>query len=406
MTRRRFLKEVGVAAAGLGALAGVPSLALAQGGVTRVVPTPGPTATPAPTRTYRLTADLGVPGDGRTECSLLIGQAMQRVPAGSTVVCDARRYLINGTLGFVGLRDITLQGNGTTFFRTEGHGTPTRPRPYVYVDEYSNLTLLDFTVEGFETVWTYSYDTEFDGGFRIRSGNGLLIRNVFVHHVGGDGFQIQGRLDRTRAARNVTLDAVRVNYARRQGITLTNCDGVVVQGALITWTGRSAFDAEPYAPTWYSDRITVRRCRATHILNYFMAAAGEGRHDGMLLEDNECIGGLGLGVIGTNSVPATGVVVRNNRLHWSDPELVQRRNLGDLHIRASDAVSVTGNHLVFRSETSVDIWAPSGWVANNTFAGVNGGLRLIGGVRGSNNTVTRMSGAPAPIQVLGEPEMR
>lgn len=360
----------------------------------------------APRRTYRLTADLGVPGDGTTECSLLIGQALQSVAAGSTVVCDAPRYLINGTMGFVNLSNITLQGNGTTFFRTEGHGTPRRPRPYIYVDGYSNLTLTDLTVEGFEPTWTYAREIEFDAGFRIQVGNGLLIRNVSVHRVAGDGFQILGRLDPTLAARNVTLDGVRVDSARRQGITLTNCDGVLVQGATIAWVGRSAFDIEPYGPRWYSNRITIRRCRATHIRNYFVAASGEGRHDGILLEENECIGSLGFGIIGTDEVPATGVIVRNNRLNWNDPQLVQARNLGDLRIRASDPVSVTGNTLIFRSETSVDIWAPSGWVTRNTFAGVNEGLRLIGGVRGADNTVTRMNGRPAPIQVLAEPQMR
>jgi hypothetical protein len=358
----------------------------------------GAEATEQRARTYRLTADLGVPGDGVTEASALIATALAGVPAGSTVVCDAPRYRINGSVLLRNLSGITLEGNGTVFYREGGNGTPRRPLPYIELDTFWNVQMADFSIQGFEPDWRYSAETEFDSGLRIRSGTGLAVRNVSVSRVGGDGVNILGRV--SNPSRNVLVDGVRVDWARRQGMSVRNCDGVTIQDSFITWTGRSGIDIEPYATTWYANNVIIRRCRLAHIHNWIIAGGGAGRHDGHLIEEVDSVGGLGFALIGNYQTAATRVVIRNNRHTWDDPEYRQTRSLSSLRVRASDAVEISGNILTFRSGGAVEVRAPAGWVTRNTFAGVKEGLLLIGGVQGADNIVLNRDGQPAPIVVM------
>jgi hypothetical protein len=395
VSRREFLRGLGLAAA---AASGAAALSGLSGSLLR------PMTAGAAVRTYRLTADLGVPGDGVTEASALIATALARVPAGSAVVCDASRYLINGTVLLQNLSGITLDGNGTVFYREGGNGTPRRPRPYIELDTFSNVQMFNFSIQGFEPDWRYSTETEFDSGLRIRSGTGLAVRNVSVSRVGGDGVNILGRVSRPN--RNVLVDGVRVDWARRQGMSVRNCDGVTIQNSFITWTGRSGIDIEPYDTTWYADNVTIRRCRLAHINNWIIAGGGAGRHDGHLIEEVDSVGGYGFALIGNYQTSATRVVIRNNRHTWDDPEYRQTRSLNSLRVRASDAVTISGNVMTFRSGGAVEVRAPAGWVTRNTFAGVADGLLLIGGVRGADNIVLNRYGQPAPIVVMNEPTPR
>jgi hypothetical protein len=380
MTRRAFLRLAGATGAGLGALA---ALGRAYG------------QAPGAARPVNLTADLGVPADG-SDVSALIPRALARVPQGSTVVFQSGgRYGLAGALRLEGLANLTLSGRGAALVRTTPSGRRVR---HVEIEGCRALTIEGLELAGPERDWRYEGGVEFQPGFYLRGNDGVILRDLYVHHVGGDGIQVHGRVQ--DPARNITIERVRVEFARRQGITLTNCDGVVVQDCALAWIGRSGFDLEPYAADWYSNRITIRRCRVTHLNNYLLAAGGDGRHDGLIFERNEGVGGLGFALIGTRTAPpATGVVVTGNRYTWDDPEHRQRRNLSDFHVRAADAVTVTDNVLTFNSETAVEILAPAGVVRGNTFAGVNEGLVVGRGVEASGNTVTTRKGQPAPTRV-------
>jgi hypothetical protein len=382
MTRRAFLRLAGVAGVGLSALA-ITGRAHGQA--------------PAAGRAIALTTDLGVPADG-SDVSALIPRALARVPAGSTVVFQqGGRYGIAGALRLENLVNLTLSGSGAALVRTAPSARRAR---HVEIEGCRNLTIEGLELAGPERDWRYEGGVEFQPGFYLRGNDKVVLRDLYVHHVGGDGIQVHGRVQ--DPARNITIERVRVEFARRQGITLTNCDGVVVQDCSISWVGRSGFDLEPYGADWYSNRITIRRCKVTHLNNYILAAGGDGRHDGLLFERNDGLGGLGFALIGNRSAPpATGVVVTGNRYTWDDPDYRQRRNLSDFHLRAGDAVTVTDNVLTFNSETAVEILAPAGVVRGNTFAGVNEGLLVGRGVEATGNTVTTRKGQPAPTRVSG-----
>jgi hypothetical protein len=224
-----------------------------------------------------------------------------------------------------------------------------------------------------------------------------LIEDVYVHNIGGDS--VQG----SAGAQNVVVRRLTARYIRRQGVSFNNGSGFTLEDSNLEWVGRSIIDIEPYAATWVGDNIVLRRNTAQHFTNYFLAAGGDGSHNGMTVEDNNATGGLGFGIIGTTT-RATRVVVRRNTYYWNDPDYVRGTNLGDFAIRASDNVVVEDNNFRFNSETSVDIFAPGGNIQRNTFAGVDDGLLVDTGGTPQNitvqgNTVTTRSGSPAPIVV-------
>lgn len=380
MSRRAFLRLVSTASAGVGALAALGRVYGQASAAAQVI---------------NLTTDLGVPADGR-DVSALIPGALARVPQGATVVFQpGGRYGIAGTVRLANLANLTKAGQGAVLVRAERSAHRTR---YIEIEGCRNLTIEGLELAGSERDWRYEGGVEFQPGYYLRGNDAVVLRDLYVHHVGGDGIQVHGRVQ--DPARNITIEQVRVEFARRQGITLTNCEGVVVQDCSIAWIGRSGFAVEPYAADWYSNRVTIRRCKATHLNNYVLAAGGDGRHDGLVFERNEGIGGLGFALIGNrNAPPATGVVIAGNRYTWDDPEHRQRRNLSDFHVRAGDAVTITDNVLTFNSETAVEILAPAGIVRGNTFAGVNEGLLISRGVEATGNTVTTRKGRPAPTRV-------
>jgi hypothetical protein len=381
-SRREFLIGAGAAGVGLAATAAIPVWAQ--------------TSPSGASRAINLTSDLGVPADG-SDVSTQFAAALSRVPPGSTVVFQPKgRYGIS-SVRLENLAGLVLVGQGAIIARLPVRDR--RARPFELFDCRS-ITIEGLEIAGTETDWRYSEAVEFQPGIAIRGGEGFVLRDLHIHNVGGDGISIHAT--RNGVARSILIERVRVEYARRQGITLAQCDRVVVQDCSIAWVGRSGFDAEPYAESWSASRITIQRCRVTHLNNYVLAAGGAGRHDGLVFQNNEGIGGIGFALIATRrSPPATGVVIENNRYTWDDPEYRQRRSLSDFQIYASDAVAVTGNQMEFNSGSAVEIHAPAGVVRNNAFKGVNEGLVLGRGIQASDNVVTTRKGDPAPIRVAG-----
>lgn len=367
---------------------------------------------PSPYREVDLTTDLHIPYSGQ-DVSLILAQALARVPAGSVVYAEPNGvYGLEQECTLQGLSGIMFIGQGARFQRTLSER---QANIFFNLRTCANLAFEDLEIAGNEPTWTYSGAVEYAAGFRVGRGSrnirigGLGSRyplygrphDIYVHHIGGDAIQGDG------VSEDILAQRVAVSYCRRQGMSFNNNRRVLVQDCAFEWIGRSIIDFEPYTSTWVADAVTVRRIYATHFYNYLIAAAGDGSHEGTLIEDCEAVGGLGFGIIGSSNRVATNVIVRRNRYTWDDPGLVQTRNLGDIMVRCSTDVDIHDNDMTFLSGTSADFFVAGGKIAWNTFRGVQNGMVVdTGGFPerldpnpATSNIVLNRSGQPAPIVV-------
>jgi len=338
--------------------------------------------------------DLRLPANGR-DISLILPQALSRVPSGSTVYLAPKgRYGVEQTMTISGLKDVTIVGQGAVFTRS-----PEGARgPYFVLSNCENLTISGIEVAGSETDWHYGRASEFDAGFRVQGSRNIALQDVNVHHIGGDAVQGQ-------TAQNVSVRMLRASFVQRQGVSFNDGKGFTLEDSSFEWIGRSIIDVEPYTPTWATADIAIRRNTARHFMNFFFAGGGAGRHDGVTIEDNTITGGFGFILLGATvknadgtrtPVPATGVSILRNRYDYRDPALVQTRNLDAFVVAASDRVVVRDNDFNFLSENAMRIVAPTASVTHNRFIGVDGGLIIDTGTPSclsmSDNVIARRSG--------------
>lgn len=352
------------------------------------------------------TMDLHVPADGR-DVSLILSQAIQNLPPGTVVsLAPKGKYGLQQSMRLTGIRNLNIDGRGAVFSR----GTDSRPGPYISIDDCSGLAISNIEIAGKETSFGYARAVEFEPGIVITASKDVTLEDVRIHGVGGDAIQA------ARGTQNLVVRRLSVHHARRQGVSFNDGDGFTLEDSEFEWVGRSVIDVEPYRSNWSTSNVVIRRNRATHFMNFFLAAAGDGPHRGMVIEDNSVTGGLGFATIGNyrknadgtrSPVPAHGVVIRGNHFDFSDPGNVQNRNLTALNVVADDDVVVADNSFRFFCEDSVVIAAPTAHVTHNQLAGLDTGLQIRTLSPTCpivlDNTITDRRGAQAALTITPPP---
>lgn len=357
--------------------------------------------------TVRLTADLGVPGDGHTPVSKIIPRALMGVAPGSRVIFDAPRYHIPTTLLLSSLpTDLLLSGEGTTLFR--GADDPVLDEHLVEVELYIDLMMEDFTIQGNNPDWRYSHETEFSSAIRVRGGTGFTMRRLTARNVGGDGFNVIGGAG-TGLARRVLLEGADLAYCARQGVAIRNAEDVRIHRVIGQWIGRSFIDVEPL-PGHVTLGVVVEDCFCTHFRNSFLAAGGAAPIESLRFARNRGVGGLQFAAAGAQ-YPVGHLEITGNTYTWDDPDYRQDRALGRVNLAAENLI-FTDNDLTFNTPPGGQgcLWrvASSGSVRRSRLAGVGNrheyGLLIDTGgrpgiVEVNEVAVTDRNGAPLQVVV-------
>lgn len=355
------------------------------------------------------TADLHVPADG-SDVSLILPQAIRTLKAGTTVTLQPKgRYGLKQPMQLTGIRNLKIDGRGAVFSR----GEDSSRGPYIAVDECSGLGISNIEIAGKETTFRYARAAEFEPGIAVTASKDVTLEDIRVHDVGGDAVQ-SGRHTQNLVVRRLDAD-----HTRRQGVSFNDGDGFTLEDSTFEWIGRSVIDVEPYRSNWSANNVVIRRNRATHFTNFFLAAAGDGPHQGMVVENNSVVGGLGFATIGNyrknadgtrTPVPAHGVVIRGNQYDFADPANVQNRNLTALNVVADDDVVIADNSLRFFCEDSVVIASQTAHVSHNRLSGVDTGLdiRTLSPACPTvlDNEITDRRGGPAATTITPPPNCR
>lgn len=291
-------------------------------------PSPGSSAVVNVTGTGAKAGDSG-------DDTAAIQAALDAVPSGGSVVVPDGVYLINATRGVRPRSSTTLRLSSGAVLRAIA--TSSGNYNLIRIQDVSNVTVVGGTVEG-DLGRHPGTDGQWGHGISITDAHAVTIDSVTATKAWGDGFYVRGT-----SASDITLCRVRADHNRRQGLSVTDVDGMVIRDSEFTDTqsepggAGSGIDLEPNGN---------QHVRNVQVLNNTVS--------------NNTIDGISIGMNDAfratstiNAVVLRGNTVDNNGLD-AGPS-VQREG-----ILVSDATGVTvENNNVTRSH-GVGIYVTSG----------------------------------------------
>ena len=254
-----------------------------------------------------------IDGTGNRDVTGPINSFLAGVAPGTTVTfAKNARYRIEGVLILLNPSNITIDGNGATFFATtDGSGVAPPRKPFRYswprrrehwdVRGAHNLTMRNFTVRGANpnggaTPEAYVAGLEGQAGIAISRTDGIVIDNVTITDTYGDFVWITG------ASTDVTIRNSTFARSGRQGVAIVGASGVVIQDNKIRDVARSVIDLEPLGKAQVTD-LHVRRNQVGDYRNFLLAAGGGGPGvSDIWLEANRVDGGNGVSVAAGHNV--------------------------------------------------------------------------------------------------------
>ena len=222
-------------------------------------PTPTPTATPTPTLTPTPTpTPTPVPGNclqptGQDQTAALEAYLESNINA---CLVPGASYLTNGRIQ-VNNPTGTFSGNGARLYRDQRVNTS-----LLQLVLASNYTVTNLVIEGYHpesyTSNAHIYQWEFGIAIDIRGGNNVLLEDITVNHVSGDGLYVS---EDSLSAPSVGITARRytVYGAGRNGVSITDgVNGFLIENSDISFTGLYGFDIEPDGVGGSVNDIVVR----------------------------------------------------------------------------------------------------------------------------------------------------
>jgi hypothetical protein len=196
-----------------------------------------------------------IPADCSRDVAADIANWIASVPDNSTLVFAAngcykteRPITVNNRVG------LTFNGNGALFRRFEVSPVelqyPVGNRHFSFSGG-SNITIRNMRVVGINTVsddpahypgyGSYHECFEFDHAFSFSGVTGIVVEDISVDAVYGDGVYLGGR----NLNRNARISRLTIDRNGRQGIGLAYVDGLLIENVTLLHSRRSGVDFEP-----------------------------------------------------------------------------------------------------------------------------------------------------------------
>lgn len=172
-----------------------------------------------------------------------IQAAIDAVPNGGTVLVPDGIYLINGARGVRPKSSMTLRLAAGAVLRVIA--TSSGNYNVIRIQGVSNVAVVGGTVEG--DLGRHPGDSgQWGHGISVNDSRSVTIDSVTSAEAWGDGFYVGGT-----SSADITLCRVRADHNRRQGISVTDVDGMVIRDSVFTRTvsepggAGSGIDLEP-----------------------------------------------------------------------------------------------------------------------------------------------------------------
>ncbi|WP_424493880.1 right-handed parallel beta-helix repeat-containing protein [Salinimicrobium sp. GXAS 041] len=172
------------------------------------------------------------------------------------------------------LENITIKGSNS--IKGSLLGTAPEYTPIFWKGGKDNGSIADSP--GYTKYW------EQEHGVELYSCEDVLINNISVSDVWGDGFYIAG--DSKLPSRNITISNSTFKYTGRQGGAASHVDGLLIDNVFIDRGRRSDLDFEPHKPELYVRNVEVKNSKF-YSVGTVIAALGRGDVSNIYFHDNE-----------------------------------------------------------------------------------------------------------------------
>jgi hypothetical protein len=242
---------------------------------------------------------------GQRDVTLDLTDFIASVPDGSRIVFpDLAKYNIEGTILIKERKDLTIEGNGSTFYADD-------PRPEAYavlrsgaifpyswgnraqwrIEDSDNIVLRDLNIRGANAAAgtereAYVTELEWQHGVAIRGARNVTIERVNIENVYGDFVYVGPGPKRSLSSGVVVRDGV-MSGTGRMGIAVTHGEDVLIEANSLTGVRWSHIDLEPDVASDIVRRITIRNNIFNDARHFWIAAEGApGLIEDVLIEDN------------------------------------------------------------------------------------------------------------------------
>lgn len=321
----------------------------------------------------------GAKGDATTDDTAAIQAAVDRTAGtgGTTLVPDGT-YMINALRGIQLKSRMTLRLSSGATLRAIPNGSTNYE--VVAIRGATDVNVVGGTIEG-ERGAHQGKDGQWGHGLHVVASKNVVIEAVRARECWGDGIYVGGS-----GSSKISVCRVLAEHNRRQGMSITSADGVVVQDSTFRDTKgqepETGLDIEPNAGETVTN-VRITRCK-------FQNNAGGGLLIGparqdmtttfvtkTLVEDN-VMRGNGVGALsppnyGIQLTACTGNTIRNN-------EVADNAGIG-IGINDTTSAVVTGNRVTGTTLAGSNVLAGAGIVLGNDK-----------GTQCSGNTVTGNAG--------------
>jgi hypothetical protein len=277
---------------------------LFPGGADATVPkhvaTPGVTA---PTG-----ATVKIPTSITANCSVDVTALLQSFVAsvadGSTISFPKNAcYRIDGTVVLAHRANLAINGNGATLKATvpgTGDRLAVRGRSQLSIVASTNVTVRNLIVRGANphagtSLAAYQPRYEAQQAFNLNNDDGVLLDQVQAYDTYGDFVYVSGPPG--KPSHNVTVARSQFARSGRQGISITNADGVFITGNRVSDVARSFIDIEPNIASAEARDVQIVGNTTGAIRNYWLANKGVGSNIGDITVEGNVMSAVSGGLV-------------------------------------------------------------------------------------------------------------
>ncbi len=187
---------------------------------------------------------------GATDVSAALNSFIASVPDNSIIQFPPQgKYLLSQGIQIAQRKGLTFEGNGSSLIDASSSGGSDQLSSLFVLghayqgswsDNNNNITVQDFTLIGNNTKpGVFTPGQEGEAGMEIEGTNNLLVQNVTVKGVFGDGFKIGD------ASNGVHLYNNTVQNAGRNDVSIVSGSNIEIDHNNFTESGYITFDIEP-----------------------------------------------------------------------------------------------------------------------------------------------------------------
>src|SRR5262245_5981215 len=246
-------------------------------------------ARPAPALGGDVRTAGGIDATGRSDVTAGLQALFDGTPDGGVVNLRAGAdYRVEGTLVLQDRHDLRIDGNGARIFATTRGD---RTRSQLQLVGGSDLVVRNLEIQGANPhagldERAYVAELEAQHAIDLHGVSDVELDRVNLHDTYGDFVYLGLRDDGQGWSQRVWIHDSTFARSGRQGIAVTAARDVVIEHNRVTDVRRATIDLEPNGPTWGADNIHIIDNRVGPGRLLFVAAAGSGPVDKIVIARN------------------------------------------------------------------------------------------------------------------------